>query len=111
MIISDLAYLETITAAPPISGGASLAVAAVAIAVGDNAYALTDTSTQLRTVGKGKVTLAKGKGTAIAIGSSPYADVSYWADGFDKVIVKSRSKQGENYAYDYIKVKALDLPF
>ncbi|PZV20508.1 MAG: hypothetical protein DCF21_04735 [Leptolyngbya sp.] len=108
--IRDLAYLENLAEKKSVMGGALLEVTAVASATGSTTYTLADTSVMLKTVGNGKVTIGKGKGTALAIGDDPYAHTNYYADGFDKVIVNSRSGQGKRYAVSHIRVFALDVP-
>ncbi|NJL46284.1 MAG: hypothetical protein HC929_00695 [Leptolyngbyaceae cyanobacterium SM2_5_2] len=110
MNIIDLSYLDTIAAETSLFGGASLAITAEALASGSNSLTLTDTNTLVRTVPSGKVTIGKGKGSAIATGDDPYANVSYWAAGFDKIIVKEGAKQGKSYASDALRIIALDLP-
>jgi hypothetical protein len=110
MLIFDLPYLENLAEDQSVVGGALLEVTAVAFAAGSSTYTQADTGVKLKTVGNGKVTIGKGKGTALAIGNEPYAYTDYYADGFDKVIVKGRSGQGKHYAASHIRVIALDLP-
>lgn len=108
MKIADLSHLENASENDLIVGGASLAITANAFATGDDTY--TDTITNIDFKTNGKVTKAKGTGTALAIGSDPYADVNADYEGFDKVKIKPKSRKGHNYAYETIKIIAMDRP-
>jgi hypothetical protein len=111
MLITDLSYLENVSENESILGGDSLlGITSYASAEGDVTYTLATANTDLKTVGNGKVTIGKGNGTALAIGSDPYAEVSYDAQGFDKVIAKGNSGAGENYAFDSVRVIAISTP-
>lgn len=106
MLICDLSYLETLSE-PNLMGGAAL--------LGIDAGASVDMGTTVTGVdidlkNPGKVTIVKGSGIAIAIGTDPEADVEVYYAGFDKVNVKTRSRQGENYAFESIKVIAIVRP-
>ncbi len=106
MIITDLPYFEKISEDELILGGALLAL---------NAYASVDsgstlTSTDVAVRNKGKVTKATGTGTALAVGTNPLADVDLYYLGFDKVKIKVSSGTGDNYAFETVKIKAIDLP-
>ena len=106
MLISDLSYLENVAENDLILGGALLALDAFASV--DSGNTLTATNIILRN--QGQVTKATGIGTAIAIGTDPLAGVDVYYAGFDKVKVKIKSGAGENYAFETVTVKAMDLP-
>ena len=113
MLITNLPHFEKIESSvesDSITGGTQLSIDALAIALGDGTLAEGTTNIQIRTIANGKGTIARGKGSALAIGDTAFADVSYSAAGFDKVKVKGRSATGKNFAFDSIKVIALDLP-
>ncbi len=106
MMISDLTYFEKISENELILGGALLAVnASASIGTGS---ALTTTDIEVKN--KGKVTKATGTATALALGTNPLADVSAYYEGFDQVKVKVSSGEGEDYAFETLKIKAMDLP-
>lgn len=111
MLISDLSYLESLSKSKSspshlISGGAVLEIdAGASVNMGT-----TVTGVDITLKNRGNVTIAKGTGIAIAIGTAPDADVEAYSIGFDKVKIKIRSKQGENYAFESIKVLAIDRP-
>ena len=105
MLISDLSYLDNISKTSSILGGAILTIDAEASSEGST---LTSTSVSLKNAGK--VTIAKGTGTAISSGYNPDADVASYYEGFDKVKVKTRSVDGTNYAFESIRVLAIDRP-
>lgn len=107
MLISDLSYLEDISENAVILGGAFLALDAFSSV--DSGNTLTATNIILRN--QGPVTKAKGTGTAIAIGTDPLAGVDVYYAGFDKVKIKIKSGGGENYAFETVTVKAMDLPY
>ncbi|MGB7087126.1 MAG: hypothetical protein WBD47_16320 [Phormidesmis sp.] len=109
MLISDLPYLESVPENLSVVGGALLSIEAVASAGGSDSLALTSTDTKFKTKANGRV-VARGKGLALAIGDDPYADTFYYAEGFDKVKVKTKHKQRKNFAFDKIKVIAVDFP-
>ncbi|MEG4116056.1 hypothetical protein QUA43_00985 [Microcoleus sp. N9_B4] len=106
MLTSDLSYLENVSENDLILGGAFLALDAFSSV--DSGNTLTATDIIFRN--KGKVTKARGTGTAIAIGTDPLAGVDVYYAGFDKVKVKSNSGTGVNYAFETVTVKAMDLP-
>ncbi|CAD5959899.1 hypothetical protein PCC9214_03117 [Planktothrix tepida] len=106
MMISDLSYFEKISENELILGGALLAVNASVSVENGSTLAITD----VEVTNKGKVTKATGTGTAIAVGTNPLADVDVYYLGFDKVKIKVRSGSGENYAFEALKIKAIDLP-
>ncbi|WP_254173878.1 hypothetical protein [Planktothrix pseudagardhii] len=106
MMISDLSYFEKISENELILGGALLTVNASALVENGSTLAITD----VEVTNKGKVTKATGTGTALAVGTNPLADVDVYYLGFDKVKVKVRSGVGENYAFETLKIKAIDLP-
>lgn len=110
MIISDLPHFENIPKSGSIAGGAQINIEALAIALGDNAFAEGTTSIQVKTIANGRVAIAKGKGSALAVGDSAFANVSYSAAGFDKIKVKERSIMGKKFAFESIRIVALDLP-
>ncbi len=112
ILISDLPYLENVLENESILGSASLlGITSYASAEGDVTYTLATANTDLKTVGNGKVTIEKGTGTALAIGTdTAIADFSYDAQGFDKVIAKRNSGAGENYAFDSVRVIAISTP-
>jgi hypothetical protein len=111
MIIDELAYLETLPQGSVLIGGASLAIAATALATGNTTYTLADTQTSLRMVPSGKVTIGRGSGYAIAMGDDAYTDVFYLADGFDRVIATGQSRQTKTGSRTQVRVVALDLPY
>lgn len=85
MLITDLSYLENISDANSISGsGVLVGVSAYAGGV----YTATSTNTVARTLGNGG-SIAKGRGTAIAIDDDPIAGVVTYGEG-DKVIEKTK---------------------
>lgn len=106
MLVSDLSYFENISENELILGGALLSLTALASVGTGSTLAITDVEVRK----KGKVTKATGTGTAIALGTDPLADVSAYYAGFDKVKVKLSSGDGENYAFETLKIKAMDLP-
>ncbi|MFM6413035.1 MAG: hypothetical protein ACKPH7_18700 [Planktothrix sp.] len=106
MMISDLSYFEKISENELILGGALLAVNAYASVETGSTLAITDVEVK----NKGKVTKATGTGTALAVGTNPLANVDVYYLGFDKVKVKVSSGQGEDYAFETVKIKAMDLP-
>jgi hypothetical protein len=106
MIITDLPYFEKISEDELILGGALLALNAYASVGTGSTLAITDVEVR----NKGKVTKATGIGTALALGTNPLADVDVYYEGFDKVKIKVRSGSGENYAFETLKIKAIDLP-
>ena len=115
MKIADLSYIENLSENELIVGGDSpniLGLSTYAYAEGpDGTYTLGAVDNSIKTVGNGKVTKARAKGIALAIGSdTAIANVDYYALGFDKVKVKTKSGQGENYAYEIVSVKAMDVP-
>jgi hypothetical protein len=110
MVISDLPYLDDMAPNGAIAGGAVLGVTALALATGDATYTLTGTHTIIKTIPSGRVTLARGTGTALATGNDPYAEVSYYSEGFDKVIAKSRSKESQYFAIENFRIIAIKLP-
>ncbi|NBD15818.1 MAG: hypothetical protein GVY04_06620 [Cyanobacteria bacterium] len=112
MFITDLSYLETISANESLLGGNSLLqITSYADAEGEDTYTLANANTDLKKVGNGQVTIGKGTGDALAIGAdTAIADVSYDAQGFDKVISIKISGAGENYAFENLKVIAIDTP-
>lgn len=111
MLISDLSYFESISESGcPIVGGVVLGIAADAIATGSDSLTLTSTNATIKTIANGRGAIAKGTGSALAVGYSPYADTDFYAAGFDKVKVKSRSAKGDDFAFDSIRVIAIDLP-
>lgn len=109
MQINDLSYLGNTYENKLILGGASAVIEANASAKGNNSLALTDTDLVLNTKKNG-VTRLKGTGTALAIGEDPTADVYYALDGFDKVKVKTISREGKNYDLEIVKIRAIDRP-
>jgi hypothetical protein len=106
MIITDLPYFEKISEDELILGGVLLAVNAYASVETGSTFAITD----VEITTKGKVTKATGTGTALALGTNPLADVDVYYLGFDKVKVKVSSGAGEDYAFETLKIKAIDLP-
>lgn len=106
MIISDLSYFEKISENELILGGSLLAINASASVENGSTLAITDVEVR----NKGKVTKATGTGTALAIGTNPLADVDVYYLGFDKVKIKVSSGAGEDYAFETLKIKAMDLP-
>ena len=110
MIISDLPHFEDITKTGSVTGGAQINIDVLAIAIGDNTSAEGITSIQVKTIANGKGAIAKGKGSALAIGDRAFTNVSYSASGFDKVKVKKRSARGGKFAFESVKIFALDLP-
>ncbi len=109
MLINDLSYLDNAPESEFILGGASATIEANASVEGSNSLAVTDTNLALRGLGNGGSKL-KGRGIALAIGDDPIADVDYTLDGFDKVKVKTRSLEGQNFDLDIVKIIAIDLP-
>ena len=106
MLIVDLPFLENVSENELIFGSASAAVGAHASASGDNTLALTETSLVLKEKKNGKVKL-KGKATALAVGDAdPIAETYHAVDGCTKVKVKIIEKEGENFAYEKLKIKA-----
>lgn len=109
MLINDLSYLDNAPEEELILGAASAYIEANASAQGSNSLTVTDTDLALKGLGNGGSKL-KGTGIALAIGDDPIADVYYDLQGFDKVKVKTRSLQGENFDLEIVKIKAIDRP-
>ncbi|MBD2195314.1 MULTISPECIES: hypothetical protein [Calothrix] len=107
MNIADLSYLENIKP-EMIVGGALLGVTANASASG--AEGLAETGTRVNIKNQPKVTIGKAEGTSLAIGYDPVANVSVSYADWDKVKVKVKSHNGDNYALTTVKVKAIDHP-
>lgn len=108
MLISDLPYLEKISEKNWVLGGALLALEAEAsVGIGSS---LTSTDVDIKSNKNGKVTKVRGIGTALAMGTDPQADIYTYYEGFDKVKIKVRSGKGENYAFETIRVIAIDVP-
>lgn len=109
MLITDLPYLENVSKNESILGGDSaLGITSHAYAEGDYTYTLATANVDIQN--KGQVTKATGTGTALAIGNDPYANVDVYCGGFNKVKIKTKSGQGENYAFESVKVKAMNVP-
>jgi hypothetical protein len=106
MWLSDLSYLENVSENDLILGGALLGLDAFASVGSGN----TLTATDIIFSNHGKVTKARGTGTAIASGTNPLAGVDVYYAGFDKVKVKIHSGTGANYAFETVSVKVMDLP-
>ena len=105
MLIGDLPYLENVSDNEKIVGGTYLlGITSSTSAEGDNAYTLASTDVVLRN--KGKKTKANGTGIALGIGEDAYADIDVYHEGFNKVKIKSKYKQRNNYAFMSVKVKA-----
>lgn len=111
MQIADLPCLEEISEEKILGGDSYLSMTATATALGDASLAKTNTDISLRQVGKGKVTIGKANGSALAIGDEHYAAVVYGFEGFDRVIVNERSNSGKNHSFQQVKLIALDLPW
>lgn len=111
MLISDLPYLEKLSNNKIVAGNATLTTTATAVAIGDTTFTSTEINVNLKTVGRGKVTIAKAKGSALAIGDEYYTDTSYDANGFDLVKAKGHSKEGKNYSLSRLNLIAIDLPW
>lgn len=109
MLINNLSYLENTYGNELILGGASASIIADASAKGNNSLASTDTDLELTTKKNGASRL-RGTGTALAIGEDPTANVDYALEGFDKVKVKTRYREGENFALETVKIRAVDRP-
>ena len=105
MLIVDLSFLENVSENDLIFGSASAAIGAYASASGEDTLALTDAELELEEKKNGKVKL-KGEATALAIGEDPIADTFYATDGFKKVKVKTTEQEGDNFAYEHLKIKA-----
>jgi hypothetical protein len=109
MHVCDLSYLENASENQFILGGASGTITAVASAGGNNPAVVTETDATLKNKKNGGAVF-KGTGLALAVGEDPYANVDYTLEGFDKVKVKTKSGDGQYYAYEYVKIKAVDKP-
>lgn len=107
ILVSDLPYIEDISEDNSILGGSLLGITSSASATGSSAYTFTSTDITMKAK---KVTKATGSGTALAIGDDPYAGVDYIALGFDKIKVKERYEEGDNYQFNVITIKAMDRP-
>ena len=103
MLITDLPFLENVSENDLIVGGYT--IGAYASAEGDDTYTETDTNLKLKTKKNGKIKI-KGKATALAIGEDPIADTFYDLEGCHKVKVKTIEKEGEDFAYEKLKIKA-----
>ena len=110
MKIVDLSYLENIQASRLIVGGASVGVEAYASATGDSTLAVTETEAQAKELPSGG-SIARGTGTATAIGDDTTASVSVYGEG-DIVIGKTQTKEFENKDMTVAKgfVIAVDTP-
>jgi hypothetical protein len=109
MLITDLSYLENVSENESILGSASLlGITSYASAEGDDTYTLALADVDIKN--KKRKTIATGIGIALAIGEDPYANVDVYYEGFDKVKIKTKYREGENYAFEIVKVKAIDLP-
>jgi hypothetical protein len=106
MKIADLSYLENTSENELILGGDGSVLGITAQAAGTTTK--TDTDVTMRNAGK--VTIAKGTGEALAIDKNPYADVDVYYAGFDIMNIKTKSKKGDEYAYEKVKVIAVDTP-
>lgn len=105
MFITDLPYLENVLTTEKIVGGDYLlGINSYASAEGDDTYTLADTEVVIKN--KGKKIKANGTGIALAIGEDPYADVNVYYGGFDKVKIKTKYREGDDYAFESVKVKA-----
>lgn len=111
MLINDLSYLEDIPAANSIVGStAMVGVEANALATGDSAYTLANTTAKFRELGNGG-SIAMGRGTAVAIGDDPMAEIIAYGEG-DKVIEKTRTRYFKNKNTEVARgfVIAIDQP-
>ncbi|MGV2831679.1 hypothetical protein [Myxosarcina sp. GI1(2024)] len=105
MLISDLPYLETVSYDEKVAGGNYLlAITSHASAQGDNAYTLATTEVVLEN--KGKKVKANGEGIALAVSEKHYADVDVYSAGFEKVKIKTKHREEENYSFETVRVKA-----
>lgn len=112
MIISDLSYFENVSENELIVGGSLLGIASSTSAEGDNTYTLAGANTEVKTIGNGNVTKGTGTGEALAIGSNPEANVDVYSKDFKivNVIENPHSGTGDNYAYEGVRVIAIDPP-
>ena len=105
MKIVDLSYCENVSE-KVILGGPNATIGATALAEGDDALTLADIELNLRTLNNGKLKL-KGGAEALAVGDYALVDTYYDLDGFNKVKVKTKSKEGSNFVYEKLKIKAM----
>ena len=103
MLIKDLPYLENVAEYEPVYGAAM--IGAYASAGGDDTFTLTDTDLAVKNKKNGKSKLT-GEATALAIGEDPLAITAYDLDCFGKVKAKTVNREGEYFAYEYLRVKA-----
>ncbi|GAB4530051.1 MAG: hypothetical protein Tsb0014_12480 [Pleurocapsa sp.] len=105
MKIVDLSYFENVSEKELIFGGTSGTIGAYASASGEDTFALTDVDLELKTKKNGKSKLT-GEATALAVGEDAIADTYYHLDGFTKVKVKIVHQEGEDFAYENLRIKA-----
>jgi hypothetical protein len=108
MLITDLPYLETISANNSIAGAAGTMVLATASAFGSSPYANSRTNARTIALPRGG-SLAIGRGFAIAIGDTPTADVTLAGSG-DIVVSSTRDRTFKNVDIARGIVVAIDLP-
>lgn len=112
MLLTDLSYFEDVLDNKFIVGGSGLGIISSASAEGDNTYASTNANTEVKTIGNGNVTKGTGTGEALAIGDNPEANVDVYSEDFKivKVIKNPHSGTGNNYAYEGVRVIAINPP-
>lgn len=109
-----MAKKQTAATAPADRGGMATFVYGDAVAIGEDTFTSVDAVSSI--VDKTNKTTAKGmvKAVAVAEGDTPYAsaDTDVWADGADKVKIKTKEtiveKDGVSYEVEVTKFKAVD---
>lgn len=110
MLITDLNYLEPISAELRILGSAGVMVTADAIAYGSNTYTYGSIKNRAKALPNGGA-IAIGRGFALADGEDPNADVTVAGEG-DLVVGRSFSTPNNGQSIDVAHgfVVAIDLP-
>jgi hypothetical protein len=94
MQITNLSYLEIVLEADSVSGKAGVLVDAFAFSTGISTYTLANTHGTARMLPSG-VSIARGRGFAVAIGDDPVAGVSVYGEG-DIVVGKTKTRYFPN---------------
>lgn len=108
MQVTDLSYLDNVSENELISGSVGVLVDATASASGYPSSILTLTDARARLLPSG-VSIAFGRGLAVANGDNPTANVTVAGDG-DIVVGKTINRSSQDIAVARGWIIAIDLP-